>query len=222
MLSAMGRTPAGETRDRVLAFVRDRLLAGAPPTVRDVQDELGFRSVATAREHLDALVAAGKLERPADGRHRGLSLPGRSSGSGREGQARFVPLLVPLLGAVQAGALTEAIEHADEHVVVTIRGGADLFALRVRGDSMVPELLAGDVIVVRRQATAEHGDLVVAMVDGDATVKRLHRARGRIELHATNPRYAPIVPAANLQLLGKVIELRRHFEGKPIGGRRTR
>jgi repressor LexA len=214
----MGRTPAGETRERVLAFVRDRLLAGAPPTVRDVQDELGFRSVATAREHLDALVADGRLARGAAGRHRGLQLPGA-----RDGRASR---LVPLLGAVQAGALTEAIEHAEDHVVVGARTGrGELFALRVRGDSMVPEVLAGDVLVVRRQPTAESGELVVAMVDGDATVKRLQVVRGRVELHAANPRYAPIVPAAGLELLGKVIELHRHFEKpaeKLAGGRGTR
>jgi repressor LexA len=211
----MGRTRTGDTRDRVLAFVRARLLAGAPPTVRDVQDEFGFRSVASAREHLDALVAAGKLARGAPGRHRGLQLPG--AGSGRASR------LVPLLGAVQAGALTEAIEHAEDHVVVTARSGnAELFALRVRGDSMVPEVLAGDVLVVRRQPTAESGELVVAMVDGDATVKRLQLVRGRVELHAANPRYAPIVPEAGLELLGKVIELHRRFEARPAGSRGSR
>jgi repressor LexA len=206
----MGRTPAGETRDRVLAFVRDRLLAGAPPSVREVQAAFGFRSVGTAREHLDALIAARRLARGTNGQHRGLRLP-RDRGPGSTATR-----LVPLLGAVQAGALTEAIEHAEDHVVVAARpGGGEWFALRVRGDSMVPVLLADDVIVVRRQPTAEHGDLVVAMVDGDATVKRLQFVRGRAELHAANPRYAPIVPEAGLELLGKVVELRRRFDREP-------
>ena len=206
----MGHTPAGSTRARVLAFVRERLLAGAPPTVREVQQAFGFRSVGTAREHLDALVAAGRLARAGEGQHRGLRLPGGSRAATR---------LVPLLGSVQAGALTEAIASAEEHLVVAARRGAELFALRVRGDSMEPELLPDDVIVVRRQATAEHGELVVAMVDGDATVKRLHLVRGRPELHASNPRYAPIVPAGTgLVLLGKVVELRRRFDHTPRRG----
>jgi len=198
----MGRTPPGETRERVLAFVRERLVAGAPPTVREVQAAFGFRSVGTAREHLDALVADGRLAK-GEGKHRGVRLPGR-----------FPPrsALVPLLGVVQAGALTEAIQEATDHVVVETRLAAgELFALRVRGDSMAPEILAGDVIVVRRQARAENGEIVVAMVGDEATVKRLRLVRGRAELHATNPAFAPIVPET-LVVLGRVIELRRAYE----------
>ncbi len=207
----MAHTPPGETRDRVLAFVTERLLAGSPPTVREVQDALGFRSVGTAREHLDTLVAEGRLAKDDDGRHRGLRLPG---------PPRPRSVLVPLLGRVQAGALTEAIEDADGHLAIETKLPAgDLFALRVRGDSMAPEILADDLLIVRRQPRAEPGDVVVALVDGEATVKRLRVVRGQHELHATNPRFAPIVPDA-LELLGKVIELRRSF-GNSIGKRRT-
>lgn len=202
----MGRTPPGETRERVLAYVRERLVAGAPPTVREVQAAFGFRSVGTAREHLDALVDAGRLakgEGRVGKRHRGLRLPGRS-------QPRSA--LVPLLGVVQAGALTEAIQEATDHLVVESRFPAgELFALRVRGDSMVPEILADDVLIVRRQPRAENGDVVVALVDNEATVKRLRLVRGRAELHATNPAFAPIVPET-LTVLGRVVELRRAFE----------
>ncbi|MEO6593894.1 MAG: transcriptional repressor LexA [Planctomycetota bacterium] len=206
----MGRTPKGQTREQVLAFVRDRLLAGAPPTVREVQHAFGFRSTGTAREHIDALVEQGKLTKPGNGKHRAVRLPGP-----KLPRSILVPLLVPLLGRVQAGALTEAIEEADDHVVVETRRSAgerpagELFALRVRGDSMAPEMLEGDLLIVRRQPRAEHGDIVIAMVDGEATVKRLRLVRGRVELHASNPRFRPIVPEGELTLLGKVIELRR-------------
>ncbi len=220
----MGRTPKGQTRRQVLAFVRERLLAGEPPTVREVQQRFGFRSVGTAREHLDALVADGLLEKADDRRHRAVRLPGAQ---------RPRPALVPLLGRVQAGALTEALEDPDGHVLVETRTAAtgrettarkatarettaQLFALRVRGDSMAPEMFDGDVLIVRRQPRAEHGDVVVAMVDGDATVKRLWLSRRRVELRATNPRYAPIVPDGELVLLGKVVELRRALDGSRL------
>lgn len=206
----MGRTPKGQTRQRVLAFVRERLLAGSPPTVREVQQAFGFRSVGTAREHLDALVADGKLDKPGDRRHRGVQLPGTKRRAG------LAPRLVPLLGRVQAGALTEAIEDADGHLLVEAqRSAGELFALRVRGDSMAPEMLEGDLLIVRRQPRAESGDVVVALVDGDATVKRLwlDKRRGRVELRPSNPAYPPIVPDGELTLLGKVVELRRSFDG---------
>ncbi len=98
----MPRTPEGATRGRVLAFVRERLLGGQPPTVREVQHALGFRSVATARQHLEALIAAGKLERPTDGQHRGVRLPGAHS------SARLVPLLA---GGVDLGLLVLGERH---------------------------------------------------------------------------------------------------------------
>ena len=199
----MGRTPRGETRERVLAFVRERLIAGVPPTVREVQAAFDFRSVGTAREHLDALVAEGRLAKSEAQKHRGVRLPGRS---------RPRSVLVPLLGNVQAGALTEAIQEAEDHLVVETRLAArELFALRVRGASMEPELVAGDLLVVRRQPRAENGEIVVALVGDEATVKRLRIVRGRAELHATNPAFAPLVPDT-LTLLGKVVELRRSFE----------
>ena len=125
----MGRTPAGETREKVFAFVRDRLLAGQPPTVREVQEALGFRAVRTAQQHLERLVEEGRL---VAGRHRarGYRLPGSSEG------ARTV--LAPVLGRVPAGALDAAVEDPDGYLPVDARGAAagDLFALRVRGESM--------------------------------------------------------------------------------------
>jgi repressor LexA len=129
--------------------------------------------------------------------------------------------LVPLVGRVQAGRLSEAIEHCEAHVTVeTRRARDDLFALRVRGDSMIGAgILDGDLVIVRRQAKAESGDVVVARVGGEATVKRLKLARGRIELWPENPAFEPIVianekaePADEFALLGKVIEVRRHLE----------
>ncbi len=201
----MGRTLKGQTRLKVFEFIRDRLLAGDPPTVREVQQALGFRSIQTARYHLQKLVAAGRLV-AARGKARGYRLP--------EPAADGPPVvLVPLLGRVQAGALTTATEDLEGYLPVQTRhAGGELFALRVRGESMTGAgILPGDVVVVRRQPTADSGDVVVALVEDEATVKTLRLRRQRVELHPENPRFEPILPDREVTLLGKVIEVRRTF-----------
>jgi repressor LexA len=201
----MARAPRGESRERVFQFISERLLRGEPPTVREVQEAMGFRAVQTAREHLEALVGEGRLEKTA-GRSRSYRLPQRS-GSAPPSQ------LVPLLGRVQAGALTAAVEDADGYLAVQSRYPAkELFALKVRGESMKDAgILPGDVVVVRQQPTAENGEIVVALVDDDATVKRLYRRKGRVELRPENDDFEPIVVEGEMQLLGKVVELRRQY-----------
>lgn len=199
----MGRTPTGQTRERVQRFVVERLLRGQPPTVREVQEALGFRAVQSARAHLEALVREGRLVKQG-GQSRGYRLPDEPS-------TRFVPVL----GRVPAGALKTAVEEREGYVVVQSRRPQDeLFALRVRGESMSGAgILDGDVVVVRRQDVAESGDVVVALVGDEATVKRLRLRAGRAELHPENPAFEPIVaPAGELRLLGKVIEVRRRLE----------
>jgi len=200
----MGRTPAGETRERVYRFVRDRLLGGFPPTVREVKEAFGFRSVQTAREHLEALVDEGRLAKEA-GKARGYRL-GADSGPTR---------LVPLLGRVPAGPLNIATEDLEGYLPIQgHRSGDDLFGLRVRGESMTGAgILPGDIVVVRRQPAADSGDIVVALIGGEATVKRLRIRRNRVELHPENPAFEPIIPdPSELALLGKVIEVRRYLE----------
>jgi repressor LexA len=203
----MGRTPPGQTRERIFRFVRDRLLAGRPPTVREVRDAFGFRSVQTAREHLETLVDEGRLTKER-GKARGYRLP---SGA----RAEPPTVLVPLLGRVPAGGLDTAVEELEGYIPIqSRRAPGDLFGLRVRGDSMTGAgILAGDVVVVRRQRTAQSGEIVVALVGDEATVKRLRLRGKRIELHPHNPDYEPIVPdPAEVTLLGKVVEVRRRLD----------
>jgi repressor LexA len=198
----MGRTPPGQTRERIFRFVRERLLAGLPPTVREVQQAFGFRAVQTAREHLEALVAEGRLDK-RPGRSRGYRLP-------VDPRAEGPTVLVPLLGRVPAGPFDLAVEDLEGYVPVqSSRSPDDLFGLRVHGDSMSGAgILPGDVVLVRRQPTAASGDIVVALVDDEATVKRLRRRGRRVELHPENPKYDVLVPDT-LTLLGKVVEVRR-------------
>lgn len=235
------RPPRGETRERVFEFVRQALERGEPPTVRDVRDALGLKAVESAREHLNRLVAEGRLVQEP-GVARGYRLP-----PGVAPRARSVPLL----GRVAAGGFSEAIEELEGHVVVEeaplaetraraarasfaripsthaqpalaphalSRSALDgeLFALRVRGESMIGlGIFDGDVVIVRRDAAVRDGDVVVARVEGEATVKSFFRSSKHIELRPANPAFAPlfVTEESELVLLGKVIEVRRYLDG---------
>lgn len=202
----MGRTPPGQTRERVLAWMRERLLAGRPPTVREVQRAFGFRAVQTAREHLEALVDEGRLIKD-ERRARGYRLPLADGGR--------PAALVPLLGRVPAGSLDAAVEDPEGHLAVQTRHAPqELFALRVRGESMSGAgILPGDLVIVRRQASAKSGEIVVALVGDEATVKRLRLRGRRVELHPANPAYEVLRPdPREVRVLGKIIEVRRHLE----------
>ena len=203
------RPRSGDRKRRIFLFVRDRILSGTPPTVREVQAHFGFRAVQSARDYLEALVRDGLLDKEP-GKARGYRLPAHSP---------YPTILVPLLGRVQAGALTTASGHPDGYLPVqSVQGRDELFALRVHGESMRDAaILPGDVVIVQRQEDALSGDIVVALVEDEATVKRLKRRAGRIELHPANPAFAPIVPdPAEVRILGKVIEVRRYLAGSVL------
>ncbi len=221
IVNPMKRGPEGQTRERVYKFVVKRLEEGEPPTVREVQEAFGFRAVQTARQHLEKLVAEKRLINTG-GKARGYRLTrGRSQKSGarrknkkllEKQEKRFVA--VPILGRVAAGALSMAVEDLEGYVEMMVQEGEeDLFALRVQGKSMTGAgILPGDIVVVRRQASAESGDIVVALVDDEATVKRLQLREGRLELHPENAVFEVIVPeAGECRILGKVVEVRRKF-----------
>ncbi len=202
----------GTIRSEVLAFVRGRLAAGSPPTVREVQQAFGFKAVESARQHLEALVAEGRLAK-SPGRSRGYRLP---VGGGPELNVR----LIPQLGRVQAGGLREAIEdpdHWDRTGWLAVEGpatGAEMFALTVRGESMTGAgILPGDTVIVRRQDTARDGEIVVAQVRDEATVKRLRLRDGQIVLQPENPAFAPLIfaPDTEIRILGRVVEVRRRL-----------
>ena len=203
----MGRTPAGETRERIFRFVRERLLAGQPPTTREVQQQFGFRAVQSARAHLEALVQEGRLAKES-GKARGYRLPK---------EAGPAPVLVPVLGRVPAGAFEIAVEDLEGYVpFASRRATSKLFGLKVRGESMRDAgILDGDLVIVRRQADAESGQIVVAFLEeeGEATVKRLRRRGRRIELHPENEAFSVLKPdPSQLRILGKVVEVRRTLD----------
>lgn len=199
----MPKTPSGETRAKIHAYVCERIFNGSPPSIREVQHRFGFKSSATVREHLGALVDSGALAQES-GRDRGFRVPGA-----------FLPGVVPILGRVQAGSLVEAIELADGYVAVPAQAAQTSFALRVVGESMSGiGIYEGDIVLVDSAIEVNTGDVVVARVGEETTVKTFRRQKNRIMLCAENPDFRDIEPDPNgpdFELLGRVYEVRRNL-----------
>jgi repressor LexA len=174
---------------------------GYPPTVQELAD-LFEVTPPSIHDRLNQLVHKGYLQRSAK-KARGLTVVRRPE----EKTERLIA--VPLIGTVAAGVPILACENVIGEVLISesVARGGEYFALNVQGDSMINAgIQEGDAIIVRRQALAENGEIVVAMLDGEATVKRLHIDRGTIELRAENSAYDPIeiTPDADFRILGKV------------------
>lgn len=196
-----------ERQRQVLDIVRRYILKnGQSPTVREIVRELGVRSTCTVHKHLTALAKKGLLSKTRYG-YRSIELPGEYSPR----QIKFTS--VPLVGRIAAGTPLLAEENLDGFLPIPadMAQGDGLFALKVRGDSMVNAgIFDGDVIVARQQSIADNGDIVVALVEDEATVKRFFRESGQVRLQAENPSYPPIV-TPNVQILGKVALSIRRF-----------
>ncbi len=179
-------------QQEVLSFI-ERFLTdeGSPPTLREIGKALGIRSTNAVNDHLNALERKGAIHRHRS-RSRGITLadpPARDESSGS--------VEVPLIGRIAAGIPLLAEENVERmvHVDASLAPRrTELFALKVVGDSMIGDgILDGDVIVVRRQQTARAGSIVVALVDGEATVKRFYKDRDVIRLQPANPDMEPIL-----------------------------
>jgi repressor LexA len=180
---------------------------GYPPTVREIGQAVGLASPSTVHAHLANLERAGLLKRDPT-KPRALELTGREQRAPAVEESRALPLV----GEIAAGGPLLAEENIEEYMTVPEqleRGGAD-FLLRVKGDSMVNAgILDGDIVVVRRQQTAQNGDIVVALAGDDeafdeATVKRFFRESGRVRLQPENDALEPIF-ARHVEVLGKVV-----------------
>jgi len=196
-----GLTPRQEeVLDLVLEALEQR---GYPPSIREICDSLGLSSTRGALRHLEALEKKGFISRA----------PGARAIQVRDA-LRGAAAYLPLVGEVPAGPLRHASEEVEEWLPVPARwGGEGRFLLRVRGDSMVGDgIRDGDLVVVDPRPDARDGEVVVALVDGEATVKRLRRRRGAVELEASNPAYPTLrveKGEAEVLLAGKVVSLLR-------------
>lgn len=200
-----------ERQQRILRFIEETVTSqGYPPTVREIGLAVGLLSPASVQSHLAALEKKGFIRR-GSAKRRALEVlrpsgPGR--GSNGSGHSR-----IPLLGRVAAGAPLLAMESADEAIDVSdFLGEPDgCFALRVTGSSMINAgILHGDVVVVKRQETAEDGDIVVAMIEDEATLKRFFREVDQVRLQPENDTMAPIF-SRDPRIVGRVTGVMRRL-----------
>lgn len=180
---------------------------GYAPSVREIGLALGLRSPSTVHQHLTALEEKGCIRRHGD-RMRALEVVDKSLVQNGDG------VVLPLVGRVSAGQPILADEQVEEYVAVPPRFFGNVsgcFLLRVRGNSMIGAgILPGDLVIVRRQAHAAPGDIVVALLNEEATVKRLAAVDGRPVLLPENPAYQPIL--GEFQVVGRVLGTFRTYE----------
>ena len=182
----------------ILDFVNQFIMEnGFAPSVREIGAAVGLRSTASVSYHLNQLQDKGLLQSPgAKGRKRAIVTAAR-------------PGRIPVVGVVTAGMPILAVENQEG--TISWDGDPNCFALRVRGDSMINAgILSGDKVVVRPQQTADDGQIVVAMIGDEATVKRLRRRNGQVWLMPENEHYAPI-DGRDAEIIGIVKAVFREY-----------
>jgi repressor LexA len=197
---ALTDKPATERQQRILDVIRAFTVErGYPPSVREIGERVGLSSSSTIHAHLKALERRGLISRDPT-KPRALR-----SDLGTTPMPESI--VMPIVGKVAAGVPITAQEHLEGEFVLPasfVPRVSDAFMLRVQGDSMVDAaILDGDLIMVRPQRVARDGEIVVAMVDGEATVKRYYREDGRIRLQPENRAMAPIY-ASDVEIVGRV------------------
>jgi len=198
--------PKSETQQRVLTYLQERRHTGIPPTVREIAAAVGLKSTSSVQACLNALERGGFIHRDKM-RKRSLRLASPYA------QDDSLPQ-IPLLGTVTAGLPILAVEQIEKYVPYSgsRRCTGKLFALRVRGDSMInAAILDGDIVFVEQTPDADNGDIVVALLEDEATVKRFYRESDGFRLQPENDDYDPIYCSSELAVLGKVIGLTREY-----------
>ncbi len=200
-----------EKQERVLQFVMEYVQReGYPPSIREIGKEFGIGSLRGVTVHLDALARKGYISRSNTPRSIKVIHPSMQTAN------RVV--MLPLVGSIAAGSPITAVEHIEDLIPVPaemVRNIQKAFLLRVRGDSMIGEgILPRDLVVVKPQPKASHGDLVAVLIGDEATVKRLSVDRSGYRLMPSNPAYDPIeIKSEDARVIGKVVGLIRDYAG---------
>lgn len=190
-----------ENEKMVFEFIKDRIEEGYPPTVREICAEFGFKSTSTAHRYINNLTAKGLLEK-GNNQNRAIRLTG---GNGMK---------IPLVGTVTAGIPITAIEEITDYISFqpARHYSNPLFALKVRGESMInAAILDGDMVVIEQTPYAENGDIVCALVDNEsATIKNFYKEDGHYRLQPENDTMDPII-VDEVSILGKVVGVVRYL-----------
>lgn len=187
---------------QVLKFIYKTIRSNSrPPTIREIAGHFGFSSTGTVRDYLRALAGKGYI-RVSSHKSRAIELI-------REALFSF-----PILGRIRAGLPALAVEEIEGYLDLDslVFSDEETFALRVQGDSMTGAgIMPNDLVLVRRQAMAQTGETIVAMIEEEATVKNLGRRGSDYYLEPANPRYEPIKMDDRVSIVGKVISVVRRF-----------
>ena len=202
--------------DKTLKYISDFIKKHSyPPTVREICSGVGVSSSATAQYYLNKLEEMGKIKRSST-KNRAIELVDKQTSTESETTLLDADIeLIPLVGKVAAGVPILATENIEDSIPLPRsmfrNAGADLFALNVAGDSMINAgILNGDKIVVRKQSTAKDGDVVVALIEDSATVKRFYKEKDVFRLQPENDYMKPIF-VKELEIVGIVVGLIRKF-----------
>ena len=199
-----------ERQREIYEFVRATIeKRGIPPTMREIGEEFGIRSTNGVEGHLAALEKSGFITRER-GKSRGLSVRAREHPSSS--------VAIPLLGRVAAGLPVLSPENREGDVMIdpslfSLKSAQNMFALKVKGDSMVnAHIVDGDTLLVRAQASARDGDIVVALVDGEATVKRFFLGKNQVRLQPENSAMKPLLlDRGEFLIMGKAVGVLRRL-----------
>ncbi len=191
-----------ENQSRIFEYLKERLGSGIVPTVREICQAVGLSSTSSVQLNLNALEEKGYITRDPLLK-RSIRIVGQAD------NVRHVPLL----GVVTAGIPILAVEQIESYIPYSGRTSSDkeMFALRVRGESMLGAgILDGDILFAEKTPTARNGDIVVALIEDEATVKTFYKENGHFRLQPENDAFEPII-VNELVILGKVVGLTRYF-----------
>lgn len=201
------RKPRGDNQQRILEFIKSEIQAkGYPPSVREIGDAVGLKSTSTVHGHLTRLEKKGLI-------HRDPMKPRAMEVVNDPSFSRTATVSLPIVGKVTAGVPILAEENIEDFIAIpeSMVGEGEHFILSVKGESMITAgIMDGDYLVVRKQPDALNGQIIVAMIEDEATVKRFFKENGHFRLQPENPTMEPII-ADEITVLGKVVSMYRVF-----------